>query len=70
MSKITLKNNRIALTGGSGFVGSYLLESLIKHNKICIIDNEYRGSNISYIKKTYPKEFKNSKIMFKFPKST
>lgn len=60
MSKITLKNNRIALTGGSGFVGSYLLESLIKHNKICIIDNEYRGSNISYIKKTYPKEFKKN----------
>jgi len=60
MSKITLKNNRIALTGGSGFVGSYLLESLIKYNKICIIDNEYRGSNISYIKKTYPKEFKKN----------
>ena len=60
MSKITLKNKRIVLTGGSGFVGSYLLESLIKNNKICIIDNEYRGSNISYIKKTYPKYFKKN----------
>jgi len=60
MSKITLKNIRIVLTGGSGFVGSYLLESLIKQNKICIIDNEYRGSNISYIKHTYPKYFKKN----------
>lgn len=41
-----LQNKRILITGGSGFVGNHLLESLIDNNQICIIDNEYRGSNL------------------------
>lgn len=58
---ITLKliDKRILITGGSGFVGSYLLEHLIPKNKICIVDNEYRGSNFNYLKK------KNSKLFQK-----
>jgi dTDP-glucose 4,6-dehydratase len=64
MKNLTLKHKRIILTGGSGFVGSYLLESIIKDNKIGIIDNEYRGSNISYIKKKYPLEFKKNVKIF------
>lgn len=47
---IRLKNKRILITGGSGFVGNHLLESLINNNQICIIDNEYRGSNLIHKK--------------------
>lgn len=60
MQQIPLKNKKIALTGGSGFVGSYLTESLLKENELCIIDNEYRGSNIDYLKKTYDDQFKKN----------
>ena len=54
-----LNNKRILITGGSGFVGSYLLENLIQKNQICIVDNEYRGSNFNYLKK------KNSQLFQK-----
>ena len=40
MSDFKLKNKNIVITGGSGFIGSYLLESLLANNKICVIDNE------------------------------
>lgn len=58
-NKVKLSNKKIILTGGSGFIGSHLLESLLKDNKICIIDNEYRGSNLEKIKKSNPKLVKN-----------
>jgi len=54
-------NKRILITGGFGFIGSHLVESLIKNNTICIIDNEYRGSNSSYLKKQFPDDFKKIK---------
>lgn len=57
--KIVLKNKKIVLTGGSGFIGSHLLESLLEDNQLCVIDNEYRGSNIESVKKSYPKLAKN-----------
>lgn len=60
MRELTLKNKKIAITGGSGFVGSYLLESLMHDNQICVIDNEYRGSNIAYITKKHPDKFKKN----------
>ena len=55
-----LSNKRILITGGSGFVGSYLVEKLVKNNKICIVDNEYRGSNFDYLKKKNPKSFQKN----------
>ena len=44
--KYDIKNSNILVTGGAGFVGSYLVEELIKlnPNKIIIIDNFVRGS--------------------------
>lgn len=54
-----LSNKRILITGGSGFIGSYLVDNLISKNKICIVDNEYRGSNFDYLEK------KNSKLFNK-----
>jgi UDP-glucuronate decarboxylase len=57
MSNFSLKNKKILITGGSGFIGSYLLESFLEKNQVCVIDNEYRGSNISLTKKKFPKKF-------------
>lgn len=54
-----ISNKRILITGGFGFIGSHLVESLIKNNSICIIDNEYRGSNHTYLKKQLSDDFKN-----------
>jgi len=60
MRQLELRNKNILITGGSGFIGSYLLELLIDKNQICVIDNEYRGSNIEHVKRTHPKHFKKN----------
>ena len=41
-----LKNKRILITGGAGFVGSYITEQLLAEgvSEIVIIDNFVRGS--------------------------
>ncbi|MBL8005959.1 MAG: NAD-dependent epimerase/dehydratase family protein [Ignavibacteria bacterium] len=39
-----LKNKRILLTGGAGFIGSTLAEKLYRNNEILIYDNFYRDS--------------------------
>lgn len=43
-TKIT--NSKILITGGAGFIGSYVVEQLLEHSpaQICIIDNFIRGS--------------------------
>ena len=58
-----LVNKRILITGGSGFIGSYLLENLIQKNKICVIDNEYRGSNIDYLQQKNLKSFQKNALL-------
>lgn len=60
MKILKLSNKRILITGGSGFVGSYLVDNLVKDNKICIVDNEYRGSNFDYLKKKNSKSFQKN----------
>jgi UDP-glucose 4-epimerase len=44
-SKIT--NSKIFITGGAGFIGSYVVEQLLEHSpaRICILDNFIRGSH-------------------------
>lgn len=45
MSKYKIKDSTIFLTGGAGFVGSYIIEELLPHKpkKILILDNMLRG---------------------------
>ena len=49
MNKIT--NSIILVTGGAGFIGSYVVEYLLEHNpkKIIILDNLIRGSHANMV---------------------
>ena len=44
---MSLKNKSIIVTGGAGFIGSHLVDRLIKENpkKIIIIDNFFLGKH-------------------------
>lgn len=47
-----MKNKNILITGGAGFIGSHIADSLIENNNITIIDNLSTGSikNLKYPK--------------------
>ena len=38
-----IKNKKIAVTGGVGFIGSHLVENLCEDNQVIIVDNESTG---------------------------
>src|SRR5580658_9577889 len=44
--KDKIEGTKILITGGAGFIGSYVVEELLPHNpkKIILIDNLIRGS--------------------------
>ncbi|HMK53519.1 MAG TPA: SDR family oxidoreductase [Methanobacteriaceae archaeon] len=46
-----MKNKKVAITGGLGFIGSHLVEELSQDNGVLIIDNESSGSveNIKHL---------------------
>ena len=56
---MSLRNKSIIVTGGAGFIGSHLVDALIKHEpeKLMVIDNFFLGSmgNLNAAKKNYNK---------------
>jgi UDP-glucose 4-epimerase len=46
-----MKRKRVIVTGGLGFIGSHLVERLIKDNEVAIIDNKSTGTleNIAHL---------------------
>lgn len=46
-----MKNKKVAVTGGLGFIGSHLVERLCQENEVVIVDNESTGSikNIKHL---------------------
>lgn len=55
---MNLKNKRILVTGGAGFIGSHLVDALIKESpeKITVLSNFYLGKeeNLNEAKKNFP----------------
>ncbi|MBI2252730.1 MAG: GDP-mannose 4,6-dehydratase [Armatimonadetes bacterium] len=54
-----IKNKKIFITGGAGFIGTSLIEKLVKDNEIIIYDNLHRDA----FSKTNLANFKNIKFM-------
>lgn len=54
-----IKNKKILITGGAGFIGTHLAEQLFKNNEITILDNFLRNA----LKYTDLKENKNIKVI-------
>ncbi len=44
-----LKNKTVLVTGGAGFVGSHLCETLVKENEVYSLDNYFTGSQKNHI---------------------
>jgi UDP-glucose 4-epimerase len=41
---MALKNKRIFVTGGAGFIGSHLVSALVEHNDVVVFDNLHRNA--------------------------
>src|SRR5258706_12677851 len=44
LESIMIKEKKIFITGGAGFIGSNLIGKLVEHNKITVLDNLERNS--------------------------
>src|SRR4030067_562852 len=42
-----LKNKKVLITGGAGFIGSHMVERLAPHNRIIVLDNLSTGKKES-----------------------
>lgn len=63
---MTLKNKTVAVVGGAGFIGSHLVDSIIKESpeKVIVIDNLFLGKrkNLSHAFKNLGKAFSFYKV--------
>jgi UDP-glucose 4-epimerase len=41
---MSITGKRICITGGAGFIGSYLVQHLIEHNEVVVYDNLHRNA--------------------------
>ena len=55
-----MKNKRILITGGCGFIGSHLSRKLCENNKVVVIDNLLHGNKL----KKNLKILKSLKVIF------
>jgi len=56
---MVIKNRRIFITGGAGFIGSYLVERLFRNNTITCFDRRARSSNIEYLLHRYGEQLED-----------
>jgi UDP-glucuronate decarboxylase len=66
---ILIKNKKILVAGGNGFIGTNICEKLYKDNKITIIDSEYSSTNKRDFWKSKNVEYIHESIQnYEFPK--
>ncbi|MBT8123836.1 MAG: NAD-dependent epimerase/dehydratase family protein, partial [Gammaproteobacteria bacterium] len=59
MNNIVLKNKKIFITGGAGFIGSTLIDKYIGANEIVVFDNLSRNT----LKTSPNRDHKNLKVI-------
>ncbi len=43
-----IRDKKILITGGAGFIGTHLAERLVPHNEVTLLDNEIESNTLSY----------------------